>query len=97
MNIVHNEIEIQKNTLVVKSGERIETQFKILLNKWNLNHIEGSLKTVNKDLFPVKMNTDVLRFNGETSFDLNLSFEGSLFALGGKLFDENVNLTEFKN
>ena len=41
------------------------------------------------------MNTDVLRFNGETSFDLNLYFEGSLFELGGKLFAENVTLTAY--
>lgn len=86
----HDEIDIEKFVLTTKSGQRLESEFQIFLNKWEVNHVEGTMKTVKKDLFPVKINTPIVKLNGDISLDISLYYEDPVLDIGGNIFGENI-------
>jgi len=93
INLSHDECEIEKFVLTTKSGQKMEGDFKIFLNKWEINHMEGNVKTLKKDLFPVKMNTPLFKLNGDISLDVALYYEDPVLDVTGNIFGENIVLT----
>lgn len=92
ISIVNSEININNANFAIKSGETVETAFKIFMNKWSLDHIEGNIRTPKKTLFPAKFNTNVIKINGYVSVDLQLFYEEPVMEIKGKIFGENVDL-----
>ena len=93
LNFDGNEIDLAKNIFTTKSGARAELELKFFLNKWAMNHLEGSLKTVKKDLFPVFVSNDLFKFEGDLSTDLQLYYEGNIVEVTGKVFGDKVSIT----
>ena len=93
MNIVNNEIDIPATVIRTKKGNQLELAFNIFLNKWALEHMEGSVKTLKKDFFPVKLITPAVRIEGDISTDLHLYMENPFLEVTGSLFGENINIS----
>ena len=92
LNFVHNEITLEKNVFKTKRGEALELDFNIFLNKWLLNHVEGNVKTLKRDLFPINLNTPIVKFNGDVSLDAQVYFEEPVLEVTGRVFAENVSV-----
>lgn len=90
VSMVNNEITVNNAVFGIKSGQKIETFFTVFLNKWSLDHIEGSVNTVKNQLFPVKMKSPYLEMTGNFSTDLKLYYEEHLLDVSGKLFADNL-------
>lgn len=90
---LHDEITINKFLLNAKSGETLELGFNVFLNKWSVNHVEGSLKTLKKGLFPLKISTPAVRLKGDVSLDVLLHMENNILDVEGKVFGENLQIT----
>jgi len=88
----HNEIVMQDTPISIKSGERVNITFGFYMNKWELETIEGSVKNIGKDLFPVKMVVPVLTLSGDVSVDLKIFKDKEHVEVTGNCFGENVNL-----
>ncbi len=93
MNIVNNEIDIPATIIRTKKGNQLELAFNLFLNKWALEHMEGSIKTLKKDFFPVKLITPMVRIEGDISTDLHLFMEAPSLEITGSLFGENINIS----
>lgn len=92
LNFNQNEIQFEKAVLKNKNNQKVETEFVFMLNKWVADRIEGSVKTQNQDLFPVKMATPFFVLQGNVFADLKLSFEENVFDISGTIFGENIDL-----
>lgn len=90
LNFNHNEIILEKNIYRTKKGQCLELAMNIFLNKWFINHIEGSVKTLKRELFPINLNTPLVKVNGDFSLDLQLDFEEPDLEVKGNIFGENV-------
>ena len=90
LNFNHNEIILEKNIFRTKKGQRLELAMNIFLNKWFINRIEGSVKTLKRELFPINLNTPLVKVNGDFSLDLQLDFEEPDLEVKGNIFGENV-------
>lgn len=91
VTMVNNEISVNNAVFGIKSGQKIETFFTVYLNKWSLDHVEGSVNTVKNQLFPVKMNSQYFKLNGNIQTDLKIYYEEPVIEVTGKLFGENIN------
>lgn len=92
-NFNHNEVLLTKNVYRTRKGQSLELGMNLFLNKWSLNHIEGTLKTLKQDLFPVNINTSLVNIDGDLSLDLQLYYEEPDLEFSGKIFGENVSIT----
>ncbi|MBR1640412.1 MAG: translocation/assembly module TamB domain-containing protein [Treponema sp.] len=93
MNIQNNEIDLPATIIKTKKGNQLEVAMNIFLNKWSLEHVSGSLKTLKKDMFPIKLNTPLVRIDGDISTDIQLYFEDSNLDVSGYVFGENINIS----
>lgn len=93
LNFNQNEIEFEKTVLKNKNNKKVEVEFDFMLNKWMIDRIEGSVKTQNQELFPVKLSTPLFVLQGNVSTDLKLSLEENIFDISGTIFGENVELS----
>ncbi|MCR5188706.1 MAG: translocation/assembly module TamB [Treponema sp.] len=93
LNFDHNEIILTKNSYRTKKGQSLELSMNMFLNKWLLNHVEGNVKTLKKEFFPVNINTPIVKVDGDMSLDLQLYFEEPELEVTGKVFGENVSIT----
>ena len=92
ISIVNSEIALTDVDLTVKSGQKIRSSLKFFMNKWKLDHMEGSLNTLGKELFPGKLVLGSTKLTGDVSFDLALYYEKPVMEITGKVFGENVSL-----
>ncbi len=90
LNFNHNEIILEKNTYRTKKGQRLELSMNLFLNKWFINHIEGNVRTLKQELFPINLSTPLVKVNGDFSLDLQLYFEEPDLEIRGDIFGENV-------
>ena len=67
-------------------------EFIVLLNKWNMDHMEGSINTYKNDQFLVNFKTPEISFDGNISTNLNLYLENNVLEVNGKISGENINL-----
>ena len=79
LNFNQNEIEFEKTVLNNKNNQKVEVEFDFMLNKWVVDRIEGSVKTQNPNLFPIKITTPLFVLQGNVFTDLKLSFEENIF------------------
>lgn len=93
IQIVNSEIGINDFTFTLKSGQKLISSINIFMNKWTIDHVEGSVKTNKKELFPIKMNTDILKLDADVSMDIQLYFESQILEVSGNIFGENVNIS----
>lgn len=93
LNFNQNEIEFEKTVLNNKNNQKVEVEFDFMLNKWVVDRIEGSVKTQNPNLFPIKITTPLFVLQGNVFTDLKLSFEENIFDISGTIFGENVELS----
>ena len=90
--INHNEIIFEPFLVRAKNSQRVELSLNAYLNKWMLENLEGTIKTVKKDFFPVSINSSLLRISGDVSCDLNYAFEQRTLDVKGKVLGENVEI-----
>ena len=90
----NGELSIPDATLSIKSNQRLHTDWTIVMNKWSLDHIEGNIKTPEKDKFPIFYDNDGLTFEGDVSADLNIYYEDPVFKIAGRVVGEDVELTK---
>ena len=62
------------------------------MNKWIFENLDGRIKTVKKDDFPLFINTPILRLSGDISCNLNYAFEQNTLDVSGKIAGENVEI-----
>ena len=92
LNFNQNEIEFEKTVLNNKNNQKVEVEFDFMLNKWIVDRIEGSVKTQNPNLFPIKITTPLFVLQGNVFTDLKLSFEENIFDISGTIFGEDIDL-----
>ena len=92
LNFNQNEIEFEKTVLKNKNNKKVEVEFDFMLNKWMIDRIEGSVKTQNPNLFPIKITTPLFVLQGNVFTDLKLSFEENIFDISGTIFGEDIDL-----
>lgn len=88
----HNEIALENSVLTAKNGAQTALDFRFYMNKWTMNHIEGSIKSVKRDLFPVYIETPMVKVEGDVSLDVQIYMEDTLLELKGKVFGENLDI-----
>ena len=93
INISNNEVEIPSTIVRTKKGNQVELAFSMFLNKWIMEHLEGSVKTVKKDMFPVKLLTPIAKVEGDISTDIKLYYEAPALEVTGSVFGENINIS----
>ena len=91
--ITKDEIKFIPTIFKVKNKEKVSADAVIYLNKWSLDHIEASIKTLEKEV--VKGGLDLPEFKawGEAEFDLGIYFENNVLEVDGFVFGENVELS----
>ncbi len=92
MNIISNEIQIPETILSLKNNQRLLAALTIYLNKWNLDHLEGTFSSYKTDLIPVNFKTDVVSLNGNVSLNVDMYMENDVVELTGNIAGENVDL-----
>ena len=90
--IVNNEIQIPQTIVTAKKDQRLVMDFIVLLNKWNMDHMEGSISTYKNDQFLVNFKTPELSLDGNISTNINLYLENDVLEVNGKISGENINL-----
>ncbi len=91
-NIINNEIQMNETIFSAKNNQRLQAWLSIFLNKWTLDHVEGTFRTYKTDQFPVNFNTDAVTLDGNISADLNIYFENNIVEVSGNITGENVDL-----
>ena len=91
-NIVNNEIQIPQTIISAKKDQRLAMDFVILMNKWNMDHLEGSISTYKNDQFLVNFKTPEISLDGNVSTNLNLYLENNVLEVSGKISGENIDL-----
>ena len=91
ITIENNELIIPETIFNVKNNQRFVTQFNVFLNKWSLDHVEGSFKTYKTDFLHVGFKTPELNVEGNIATDLNMFFENNVLELSGWITGENVD------
>ena len=92
INIINNEIQIPQTIVSAKKDQRLAMEFLVLLNKWSMDHMEGSISTYKNDQFPVNFKTPEISLNGNISTNLDLYLENDVFEINGKIAGENIDL-----
>ena len=92
ISIVNNEIQIPQTIVSAKKDQRLAMEFIVLLNKWNMDHLEGTVSTYKNDQFLVNFKTPEVSLNGNISTNLNLYMENEVLEVSGKISGENINL-----
>ena len=92
ISIVNSEIQIPQTIISAKKDQRLAMEFMVLLNKWNMDHMEGSISTYKNDQFQVDFKTPEVSLNGSIATDLKLYMENDVFEVSGKISGENINL-----
>ena len=90
--IVNNEVQIPQTIVTAKKDQRLAMEFIVLLNKWNMDHMEGSINTYKNDQFLVNFKTPEISLDGNISTNLNLYLENNVLEVNGKISGENINL-----
>ena len=92
ISIVNNEIQIPQTIISAKKDQRLVMELEVLLNMWNMDHLEGSLSTYKNDQFQVNFKTPEVSLDGNIATNLNLYMENDVLELTGKISGENINL-----
>ena len=92
ISIINNEIQIPQTIISAKKDQRLAMEFIVLLNKWNMDHLEGSISTYKSDQFLVNFKTPEISLNGNISTNLNLYMENNVLELKGRIAGENIDL-----
>ncbi len=89
----HNEILFDPFIVKAKNNQRVELSLNVYLNKWLMENLDGTVKTYKKDLFPLYINSSIVRLNGDVSCDLSYYFEDRTLDVKGKVYGENIDIT----
>lgn len=86
-----NEIVLQPFNCAVKNTPRFTADGKIVLDKWSLDTIYFNLKTLNKQIIPIRFNTSVCKFNGDITSDIGIIYERNIWNVSGSLYADDVD------
>lgn len=93
ISILQEELTIENFILSTKDNQKLDLGLKVFLNRWSINRVEASVKTLKKDLFPVKISTPIAKINGDVSLDVDIVMEDKILDVNGKVFGENMVLS----
>ena len=58
-----------KEQMMKMAKDQMKAKTREFVQKWLLNHVEGNVKTLKRDVFPINLNTPIVKFNGDVSLD----------------------------
>lgn len=91
--ISKDEIKFIPTIFKVKNKEKVSAEAVIYLNKWSLDHIEASLRTLENEV--VKGGLDLPEFKawGDALFELGIYFENNVLQVNGSVSGENIDFS----
>lgn len=86
-----NEIILQPFNCAVKNTQRFSANGKIVLDKWSLDTIYFNLKTLNKQIIPIRFKNNVCKFDGDLTTDIGVIYERNIWNVTGNIFADDVD------
>lgn len=92
INIENSIIDIVENTYYMKKAEKANVWCKIYLNRWFLDKLECSIKSLPNVMHPATLKTAFFTIDGDINCDLFINLENQVCDISGKIFGDNAIL-----
>ena len=88
-----NEISLEQFNCSVKNSPRFTADAKLVLDKWAIDTILCNVKTLNKQVIPIRFNNSMTKFFADITSDLQLLYERNIWNVTGSLFADDVDFS----
>lgn len=87
-----NEFTLVDGSYSVGKNQVFKLGSNLSLNKWVIDQINISLKTINKKFLPLKLSSPVINVNGEIACDLDVKMADSIWDVNGSVYGEKIDI-----
>ncbi len=92
ITVINNEIRVHETEYFVHGSNSANVGCIVYMNKWNVDHMEASVKTQKTEPVSIKMVTPAVSVSGDIICNLKLYLENENMELTGNIAGENVNV-----
>lgn len=93
ITVINNEIRVHDTDLLEKGSNYVNVGATVYMNKWNVDHIDATVKTKNQEAVALRMTNSAFILAGDVICNLKWYIEGNSIDVKGSVFGEGVTLT----